>query len=56
MRQGMKIACLEEVAYHKGFITAEQLEKLARAVPNDYGRYLLQVLEHPPQGISQPSP
>ena len=56
MRQGMKIACLEEVAYHKGFITAEQLEKLARAVPNDYGRYLLQVLEQPPQGISHPSP
>ena len=56
LRQGMKIACLEEVAYHKGFITAEQLEKLARAVPNDYGRYLLQVLEQPPQGISHPSP
>ena len=56
MRQGMKIACLEEVAYHKGFITAEQLEKLARAVPNDYGRYLLQVLEQPPLGISRPSP
>lgn len=49
MRQGMKIACIEEVAYHKGFIDAEQLEKLARAVPNDYGQYLLQVLEHPPQ-------
>ena len=49
MRQGMKIACIEEVAYHKGFITAEQLEKLARAVPNDYGQYLLQVLEQPPQ-------
>jgi len=56
MRQGMKIACLEEVAYHKGFITAAQLEKLARAVPNDYGRYLLQVLEQPSQGISRPSP
>jgi len=49
MRQGMKIACLEEVAYHKGFITAEQLEQLARSAPNDYGQYLLQVLEQPPQ-------
>jgi glucose-1-phosphate thymidylyltransferase len=49
MRQGMKIACIEEVAYHKGFITPEQLERLARAVPNEYGQYLLQVLEQPPQ-------
>jgi glucose-1-phosphate thymidylyltransferase len=49
-RQGMKIACLEEVAYNKGFITAGQLEKLAHEVPNDYGRYLLQLLEHPPAG------
>ena len=49
MRQGLKIACIEEVAYHKGFITAEQLEKLARRRPNDYGQYLLQVLEQPPQ-------
>lgn len=54
MRQGMKIACLEEVAYHKGFITAEQLEKLARSAPNDYGQYLLQVLEQPPQIASSP--
>lgn len=54
MRQGLKIACLEEVAYHKGFITAEQLEALARAAPNDYGQYLLQVLEQPPQITSSP--
>ena len=50
-RQGMKIACIEEVAYHKGYITAEQLEKLAHAVPNDYGRYLLKVLDQPPQSL-----
>jgi glucose-1-phosphate thymidylyltransferase len=48
-RQGLKISCIEEVAYNKGFITAEQLEKLARALPNEYGQYLLQVLEAPPQ-------
>jgi glucose-1-phosphate thymidylyltransferase len=56
MRQGMKISCIEEVAYNKGFITAEQLEKLARAAPNDYGQYLLEVLEHPPQIAQAPAP
>ena len=48
MRQGMKIACIEEVAYNKGFINAEQLARLAQDVPNDYGQYLLQLLELPP--------
>jgi glucose-1-phosphate thymidylyltransferase len=54
-RQGMKIACLEEVAYHKGFITAEQLEKLAQQVPDDYRQYLLQLLERSPaRGVNRP--
>ncbi len=54
-RQGMKIACLEEVAYHKGFITAEQLEKLAEQVPQDYREYLLQLLEQgPARGVNRP--
>jgi glucose-1-phosphate thymidylyltransferase len=43
-RQGLKIACIEEVAYHMGFITAEQVERLADSIPNDYGRYLKAVI------------
>ncbi len=43
-RQGMKIACLEEIAYRKGFIDAAQLEALARAQPGSYGQYLLELL------------
>jgi glucose-1-phosphate thymidylyltransferase len=43
-RQGLKVACIEEIAYHKGFITAEQLEKLGRDMRNPYGTYLLDLL------------
>jgi glucose-1-phosphate thymidylyltransferase len=43
-RQGLKIACLEEVAYRMGFITAEQVERLADRIPNDYGSYLKSVI------------
>lgn len=40
-RQGIKIACLEEIAYHQGFISFEQLEKLtAEASISEYGHYL----------------
>ena len=45
-RQGLKIACLEEIAYRMGYITAADLERAGRAMSkNSYGRYLLQVLE-----------
>ena len=43
-RQGLKIACLEEVAFHNGFIDADQLRRLAAECPNEYGEYLLSLV------------
>ena len=43
-RQGLKIACIEEVAFRMKFITADQVEQLADRIPNDYGRYLKAVV------------
>ncbi len=45
-RQGMQIACPEEIAYHAGWIDAAQVETLAAPLKkNEYGRYLLELIE-----------
>lgn len=47
-RQGLKIACPEEIAYRLGYIGAEQVEKLAQAIrKNEYGKYLLALCREP---------
>ena len=45
-RQGLKISCIEEIAYRKGYISAEQLERIAKPLQKSgYGEYLLQILK-----------
>ncbi len=45
-RQGLKISCVEEIAYRMGYIDAEQLKRLATPLmKNEYGKYLMRVLE-----------
>lgn len=44
-RQGLKICCPEEIAFRKGFITADELQRLGAAMNNDYGRYLREIAE-----------
>jgi len=43
-RQGLKIACLEEIAYHQGFISSDELKYQASLYKSDYGKYLLGLL------------
>ncbi len=45
-RQGLKIACIEEIAYRMGYIDKAQVERLAQPLlKNEYGRYLMRMLE-----------
>ena len=46
-RQGLKIACIEEIAYRMGYINAEQVCKLAQPMQkNGYGQYLIEITRH----------
>jgi glucose-1-phosphate thymidylyltransferase len=46
-RQGLKVACLEEIAFKRGWISAEQLLQVAQPmIKNDYGKYLIQLTEN----------
>ena len=55
-RQGLKIACIEEVAYRMGFITTSQVENLAQKLPNDYGRYLRALIAESRSSSDSPAP
>ena len=44
-RQGIKISCIEEIAYRLGYISADQLKEIARSMKqNDYGKYLINIV------------
>ena len=46
-RQGLMVACLEEIAYRMGYITSADVTRLARAMgASAYGQYLVYMLEH----------
>jgi glucose-1-phosphate thymidylyltransferase len=44
-RQGLKVACLEEIAFNQGFIDQTGLEELAKTYTNEYGEYLKELLD-----------
>ena len=55
-RQGLKIACLEAIAYRRGWITEERMQELAQPmIKNQYGQYLLQVIEERKREINSDS-
>ena len=53
-RTGLKVACVEEVAYRMGFIDRDQVVRLSKLLPNDYGSYLANLLPSPPPPPPEP--
>jgi glucose-1-phosphate thymidylyltransferase len=54
-RQGLKVACLEEIAFRNGWISAEAVEEMAQSMmKNGYGRYLMNVLRDRVFGVDAP--
>ena len=52
-RQGLKVGCLEEIAYQQGWTSAEKLREVAGPMAkNQYGQYLLKVINDPREGIN----
>jgi glucose-1-phosphate thymidylyltransferase len=48
-RQGLKVACVEEIAYRMGYISADDVRRIAKVMEKSgYGQYLLSMLEQPP--------
>ena len=53
-RQGLKVACLEGIAYRKGWITADKLREVAQPMlKNDYGKYLMSILDEKGDDITK---
>ena len=52
-RQGLKIACLEEIAFRQGWISADKLRELARPMAkNQYGQYLIRVADESSKNLT----
>jgi glucose-1-phosphate thymidylyltransferase len=54
-RQGLMIACPEEIAFHQGYIDSKQLRRLAGNIPNAYGDYLVRLSHERPEGVAHDS-
>jgi glucose-1-phosphate thymidylyltransferase len=44
-RQGLMVACLEEIAYQKGYISTDKVEQIAKSMNNSYGKYLMEIIK-----------